>query len=189
MAKIAYIIPGFYQDHKTSGFSKIASLFRAKGYKVVKVKITWKYKTMSDYVEEFKSQLQHNSSDTVAVLGFSYGAMIAAISAPQVQPNKLYLCSLSPYFKEDLPRIPKYWKTVVGKRRIADFESHSFTTLAKKITAKTTLVAGSAEHELVHKRVNHAHKRLAKSVVVTAEGAKHDIGQKEYVDTLEQIIK
>lgn len=186
--KIAYIIPGLFQDHTTPGYKQVSTVFSSAGYTVKKVKIHWKYKTMSDYIEQFKSQLNHSENDTVAVLGFSLGAMIAAITAAELQPKNLYLCSLSPFFSEDLPHIPEIGKRVVGRRRMKDFELYSLTEITKGITAKTHLIAGEHEHPVVHHKMSQAHALIKRSSTHIAPGAAHDISAPGYLDTIQSLV-
>jgi len=44
------------------------------------------------------------------IIGFSFGAMVAFIASQKIRPKKLILCSLSPYFNEDLKKLRKGWK-------------------------------------------------------------------------------
>lgn len=62
---------------------------------------------MTDYLEEYRRQLKHKENDEVYLFGFSLGAMLAFIIAKEVNAKKLILCSLSPFFKEDLKFIKK----------------------------------------------------------------------------------
>ena len=123
MNKIAFIIPGYVESKKSNpAYAKIAGYFREKGMRTVIVNIDWRYKVMSDYVKQFKetyAKCDINGAE-VYFLGFSYGAMIAFISSTELKPKIQILCSLSPYFKEDLPHIPTWWKKYVGKKRMAD---------------------------------------------------------------------
>ncbi len=59
MSKIVYIIPGFSEDVGLKGYQQAIKFFKSKDFKVVKIKIFWKYKVMSDYVDEFFCQLTH----------------------------------------------------------------------------------------------------------------------------------
>jgi len=73
MNKIVYIIPGFMEKVQDKRYDKVNEFFLNKGFKIIKIKISWKYKTMSDYVEEFIKQFnQHNIEDEIYLLGFSF---------------------------------------------------------------------------------------------------------------------
>ena len=100
----------------------------------------------------------------------------------------LFLCSLSPYFKEDLKSLKKSWRNSVGKKRLEDLKNFSFQKLAKDITCKTFLIAGEKEPKELHKRVNDAHKKIKNSELFIVDGAKHEISQKEYIDKLYEVV-
>ncbi len=189
MAKVAYIIPGLGETIRSKGYAQISKSFKSNGYIVIPIKISWKYKTMTDYIEEFLTQQKHAPDDDVTIFGFSFGAFIAYCSAPQIKPQRLILASLSPYFKEDLKTLRRSWKAFMGKHRIADFRNYSFDRLSKQIqNCDITLLSGEFEsYELIH-RVTDAHKKLKNSTWITLEKTKHDISQKKYIETLKDII-
>ena len=188
MSKVIYIIPGFTETVNLKGYQRAIKSFKSKDFKVVPIKITWKYNVMSDYIDEFFCQLSHKKSDEVYIFGFSFGAMIAFISTIKLKPKMLFLCSLSPYFKEDLKSLKKSWINMVGKKRIADLKRFSFQELAKNISCKTLLIAGEKESREVYVRVNDANKRIRNSELLIVAGAKHEISEKEYITKLNEVI-
>jgi len=105
----------------------MAPFFKSKGFIVKEVSIQWMYRVMSDYVEQFQDFYLKNKGEKNYILGFSFGAMIAFLSAPTLKPNKLFLCSLSPYFKEDLKNIDDASRKFFGVRQLKDLENHSAT--------------------------------------------------------------
>jgi len=113
--KKVYIIPGFRHKVIDDEYTWLASHAESVGYKAVLVHITWNNRVMSDYVHEFLEQYEDDSENIV--VGFSFGAMIAAISASKARPNKLILLSLSPYFSEDIPSLRNAWKKNIGSNR------------------------------------------------------------------------
>ncbi len=188
MTKTVYVIPGYTESTKLIGYKKAMQFFSCQGIKPVPITITWKYRTMSDYVKQFLQQYHSPHGKDVYLFGFSFGAMIALIAAATIKPKLLLLCSLSPYFKEDLPFLKKHWKKSIGTRRIRDLKQHPFNRLAKKISCNVILVAGSKESKQIWRRARDANKKLRKSKLITASGAKHKLSQKEYLDTVRQII-
>jgi len=188
MNKIVYIIPGFTEKVNLKGYQQIIKFFKSKNFKVIPIKISWQYKVMSNYVDEFFSQLSHQQNDEVYLFGFSFGAMIAFISAVKIKPKILFLCSLSPYFNEDLKSLKKSWKNRIGKKRMEDLKKFSFNKLVKNINCKTILVAGKNEGKELDTRVNDAHNKIKKSELIIIDDVKHEISQKEYIDKLHKII-
>src|SRR3989344_4182526 len=151
MSKVVYIISGFTEKINLKGYQQAIKFFKSRNYRVVPIKIYWKYKVMSDYVDDF-------------------------------------LCSLSPYFKEDLRFLKKSWRNRVGKKRLEDLKNFSFQKLVKDITCKTLLIVGEKELKELHKRVDDAHKKIKNSELFIASNAKHEISQKEYIDKLHEVI-
>ncbi|MBI1968503.1 DUF2235 domain-containing protein [Candidatus Woesearchaeota archaeon] len=188
MSRVVYIIPGFGQKTTLLEYQHVMKLFKACRFQIIPVKISWERKVMSDYLEEFLSQLQYHKNDKVTLFGFSFGAMIALIAAVKIKPKMLFLCSLSPYFKEDLRTLKKSWKNFGGKRRIADFHNFSFDKLAKKVSCKTILIAGTKEGKELLKRVEDAHKKMKNSQLILVKDAKHNFAQKEYLRKLQELI-
>jgi alpha/beta superfamily hydrolase len=188
MKKVVYIIPGYGEHTGMKGYQAAMKIFRLRGITPIPVNIHWKYKVMNDYVDEFLSVYKKNTGDDVYLFGFSFGAMIACIAAAQLKPKKIYLCSLSPYFREDLKSIKKSWRTILGKKRMTDFANFSFDALAQNVSCKVVLLFGDKEHPLVEKRVADAQKKLKKSKVFVAQGANHNLGQKEYIDLLKTYL-
>lgn len=188
MGKIVYIIPGFAEDINVKGYQEVIKSFKAQSFRVVPVEISWKYRVVSDYVDEFLGQVSHNKNDEVCLFGFSFGAMIAFISAAEIDPRILFLCSLSPFFKEDLENLPKYVKKDIGKKRLEDLGRYSFKELVEKIDCRTILVAGEKEPRDLLERVKNTHKKIKDSELFIINKARHNISQKEYWNELCEII-
>jgi len=191
MKKVVYIIPGFNESAKSgkykTTYKKIASFFKSQGIRPIFVEIQWKYKTMSGYVHQFMEQYKKEKDSEIYLFGFSYGAMISLIVSPEIKPKLQILSSLSPYFKEDIPYLRKWWKRYIGKKRLEDHRKHSFNKLIKNINCKTLLIIGSQEEKEIKRRVEDARKKL-KGEIIIAKGAKHNIRQKEYLETLQKVI-
>ena len=187
--KIAYIIPGFRESTKQEKYKKITRGLRKKGFIPINVKIKWKYKTMSNYVNQFLKKYQHHDNQSCIIIGFSFGAMIAFIVSSKINVKEIFLCSLSPYFKEDLPRLKKTWKRDVGKKRIKALENYSFGTIGKKIKCKITFLAGAKEGNIILKRINEAGKKLSNGKVYIIKDVGHDISNEKYLNELLKKIK
>lgn len=189
MNKIVYIIPGFMEKVQDKRYDKVNEFFLNKGFKIIKIKISWKYKTMSDYVEEFIKQFnQHNIEDEIYLLGFSFWAIISFIASTQFQIKAQLLCSLSPYFKEDLPFIRKAWKDYFWTRRVNNFNWISFNKLSKNIKCKTYIFYWTNEWPEVEKRAKDANKRILNNTLIRIEWAKHDLWQDVYYNEIKKII-
>ncbi|MFH1364260.1 MAG: hypothetical protein ABIH52_01260 [Candidatus Aenigmatarchaeota archaeon] len=187
MAKVVYIIPGFTGNTRLEGYQRVMKYFKSQDIRSIPVNISWKYKTMSDYIKQFMNQYKE-TRDEVYLFGFSYGAMIALISSIKINPRKLFLCSLSPFFKEDLRYLKKSWKKRYGKKRLEDFKNFSFNDIAKQIKCEVVLFAGNKEYQDVLRRVDDASRKFKNNKLIIAKGARHNILQDEYSQTLKQYI-
>ena len=98
MGKIVYIIPGHTEFIRYKRYKKILPLFTSKGFEVVPVEIKWKKHVMTDYVSQFLKEYKPKKGSYI--FGFSFGSMIALISARKVRPKAIILCSLSPYVND-----------------------------------------------------------------------------------------
>jgi pimeloyl-ACP methyl ester carboxylesterase len=185
-----HIIPGYEQSHvKQRGYKKVGKFFAARNITPIYIDIDWhqeKPATFRNYVDQFLAQYEKEKNTEVYMLGFSYGALIAFLAASKIKPKALILCSLSPYFAEDLVHFPEdllgWWRT-----NFLDSD-YSFEKLAPRIKMKTYLVVGDVEHPGSIARAKAGKKTIPESKLSIAKGAKHNIGQKEYLETLERLI-
>ncbi len=188
--KTLFIIPGFKEKIAQKQYRALQKLFAAKGFMVRLVPIVWERTVMSDWIAQFHDAYRAHRGEKNVVLGFSFGAMIALIAAKELKPDELILCSLSPYFSEDLPTIPDRWKRFIGKRRTEDFGRYAMKSAVKDVSGETTVFIGSVEQKKfpqLAKRCASAARALGTSVIVV-EGAEHDIGDVRYRKALDQEI-
>lgn len=187
--KIAYVIPGFNESAKQEKYRKITNHLKKKGIMPIEVKIKWKYRTMSDYINQFLKIYQNFDNKNSLIIGFSFGAMVAFIASQKIRPKKLILCSLSPYFNEDLKKLRKGWKKYVGKRRVKDLNNYSCNVLSKKIDCETILLVGDKEDKFIQKRVIKVGNKIKRGKVYFIKNAGHDIANKNYLKELLKHIK
>ena len=143
MRRTIFIIPCFRHKPSDSQYKRMRNFFATKGLSIKLIYIHWNQRIMSDYVYEFEQHYKKHKTQYNYVLGFSFGAMIAFISAQRLQPDRLYLCSLSPYFREDLKTLKPSWKKSIGKHRLQDFRRISAKQIAVKLKVRTVIFYGS----------------------------------------------
>lgn len=181
--KTMFIIPGFKESAAGKEYAWLRDFFSTKGFSVKLVPVHWNYRTMSDYLTEFEAFYRAHKGEENYLFGFSYGAVIAFATAQTVQPTKIYLCSLSPDFKEDVTGMEDWLKKYIGARRLNDCLQRSGVDIAKKLTIPTVLFYGEAEvakFPQMRKRILET-QRLAKAAeVVSVAGAPHDISFSAY---------
>ncbi len=190
MWKVIYLIPWFTEQITDDRYNFLVEFLKNQKTQTIPIIIDWKYKVMSDYVQECKSQMnRHTEHDTVYTLWFSFGAVISYIvSAHTNFISTQYLCSLSPYFQEDLDSIPERRKKIIGKNRIHDFQSLSSSRLAKNIFAQTYLLYWKKEPNAVEVTSKRVSKEIKKSNIISIPWAKHDISQDVYSKQIELLL-
>lgn len=144
MKKI-FIIPGFKQKATDKSFVWLKRFLIAKGFSVSLVPITWERRTMTDYAVEFEGFYEKHKANDNYVLGFSYGAVIAFITANKLKPKKIYLCSLSSDFKEDVRSMKQWIVKYIGKRRMSDAMKRSGKEIAKNLIVPAVVFYGEKE--------------------------------------------
>lgn len=187
-SKTVFIIPGFFSPSKNSEYITIGNQFLKKGFHVVYVNISWKYRRISDWIEQFKTTYSKNKGTYNIILGFSYGATIAYFASTLVGPDQLYLCSMVAYFLEDLPHIPQAEILDIGKRRYQDIHSCSFDSVALQIQGKTTLFYGANEQSFIKRRANIAAIMLPDAKLIEIPGIGHQIAHPQYQEAISREV-
>lgn len=189
MNKIVYIIPGNGESHtKQKGYVKLEKLFKKNGITPVHVEMDWdknpgKFK---DFGQQFLRKYKKPRNTEVYILGFSFGAVAAFLSAAKTKPAAFIFCSLSPYFLEDQKNLKPTWLKWFRKNMVDS--DYSFVALAPTITSKAYFVVGSEEDYSCLYRARNAKRLISGSSLIIAKGAKHNLGQKEYLAALERLI-
>ncbi len=187
--KTVFVIPGFRQSPKNKAYKEIAKILRREGYRSILVNIPWRQTTISQNTELFLKKYKKINTRKKYILGFSFGAMIAFIASTKVSVSGLILCSMSPYFKEDLS---KKWLSSINKERIHDFSNLHCASLAKQIKAKQILMLyGSKEERSLKRRVNEAFDQILSQNkhLISIEKTDHDIADKKYLNKIHQVTK
>ncbi len=190
--KIVYIIPGFRQHPTQKAYRELTKLLKHEGYRPVPVRISWKETTLSENTAYFLRQFNKNQAKKKYILGFSFGAIIAFLASTKVRSSGLILCSLSPYFKEDLVKARASSMSSITTRRFDDLSQLRCSSLAKQIKAKQTLLLyGTKEAKPLIDRVLKAYRHIAsprKSLVRVIE-TEHDISDTRYLQTIQRAAR
>ncbi len=187
--KVAFIIPGYPYSPRRKEYQTIANYFSKAGIAPVLINITWKTPTprnFNDYLKELARQTRVYKNCTTYLLGFSFGAILALLATKQLRPKAVILCSLSPYFAEDMEALPNSWR-VWWKKHYKN--NLSFKKIAATVNAKTFLLVGDLEHATVHVRAEAAKKILSRADLHTVKGAEHKLETPSYLKKVQSIIK
>ncbi len=173
--KVVFIIPGFKHRPTNRAYKEIAKILKNEGYHPILITIPWKQATISENAEYFLKEYKKIRAKKKYILGFSFGAMIAFIAATKVRTSGVILCSLSPYFKEDV-----------------SFSQLRCATLAKQIKAEQIhLLYGKNEARSVIRRVSETYRQISvtQKYLIPIKDTEHDIGNRRYLHTIAQIAK
>lgn len=190
--KVIFIIPGFKHQPKNKAYKEIANMLKKEGYYPILITIPWKQTTISQNSEYFLQKYKKINSKKKYILGFSFGAMIALLASTKVNVSGLILCSLSPFFKEDLSKTNNRCIFALSTKRYQDFLKLHSKTLAKQIKArKIIMLYGTGEDKLLKKRVKQTfnHISSAQKYLIPIAEIEHDIGNRSYLNTIHQIAK
>ena len=182
--KVFYLIPGLGEKGTELGYKELVVAAKLFGFRVVIIKPDWRVPLMSDLIRrslrKIDADVKKNKPDHVTIFGFSFGAFIAVIIASKrkLLPIDLILCSLSPYFNEDIEYLPENWKKELGNDRIKDFSKHFFP---KGLKINTQIFVGKKEWPLIIKRAKLAYKLfVGKKNLILISGAVHDFNKTNY---------
>jgi uncharacterized protein (DUF2235 family) len=193
MQKVVYIVPALKESPNAEIYKKVGRLFNRARIKPIFVRINWgaKNNLMQDYLNQFiKTYKKVNvKDDEVYIFGFSAGAWIAFMASLEIKPKKVFLCSLSPYFKEDMKFWKKAWIDGIGKKRFNYVKNHKFSGLVRRFRSKAIIFVGKNEEGVMIRRSRIAHESIKNSKLAMISNGIHDIRQKEYIATLKKYIK
>ena len=157
----------------------------------VPITIDWKKNkkgtiSFRKYLKDFESQLKIGKYEKTYVFGFSFGAMIAFLTALKIKPDVLILGSLSPWFEEDRASIKKsdlkWWKKNSSDRLPL------FNEIASKIKSKTYILVGQREFPELIRRAREAHRLIKHSSLKIIPGVGHDISKRKYMQAVKSVI-
>ncbi len=189
--KTFFIVPGFREQAKDKQYKWLVEFLEDKGVRVIKTPVVWNYKTLSENSEEFISFFNKNKSKENYVLGFSYGAVIALLTANLVKPKMVYLCSLSPDFLEDTKLITPLIRKYIGKKRYADVKTRSGIEFAKGLLVSSIVLYGEKEGEeypQLKKRCEETSRLAKNSRLIVVKNSPHQIDFPEYVKEIKRIL-
>ena len=191
-AKTIFIIPGFRQKATSKAYKQISKILKNEGYSPILISIPWKNSTISQNTDYFLKAYKKINARKKYILGFSYGAMIAFIASTRVSSSGLILCSMSPYFNEDVSRNDNKAISFLSEARYQDFSKLHYAALAKKIKAKQILMLyGRQEARSLIKRVTEAFLEIesADKHLLPIKKVEHNIADKRYLFTISQAAR
>jgi pimeloyl-ACP methyl ester carboxylesterase len=196
--KTVFVVAGFDLHETAANSEELKPLLqglKSKGYNVVAFDKAWYRKTPARVIEEFKAFYNKYKTEENIVIGNSFGAVVAYVSAPELQPDEIYLCSLSPFFKEDRGKYPdEYAYKYFGKRRAHNLWQYSSDEVAKEINrtnTKVIAVYGEKEHETSARlvaRTTDVSKKVKNSKLIEIPGAPHNMRDPVYTKAIVEMV-
>jgi esterase/lipase len=187
-----FIIPGFKQQVTDKCYAWLVKYLKKQDFNVVGVPINWDHRTMKDYVDQLITTYSKKKTETNYVLGFSYGAVTTFMTANELNPKKVFLCSLSPDFYEDRKSFTPQMIQYIGKRRFTELQTRKAVDVAKKLTVPSVIFCGEKEAEqypqLLH-RCKETSTLAKNSKLIMVSGSPHDISNNEYQKCIIQEIE
>jgi len=184
--KTIIIIPGFGESVENATYPVIKKEIKSLGYNVVFHQPKWKRNTIKKWLSDFKEFLKKFEGIKPIVLGFSFGAYISIISAKDFRFSKIILCSLSPYFKDDIKNLPPIVYKILGQKRINDFKDYE---LPKNLGIPAIFLVGDKDINIVIQRSVSAYKKYkGNKKIIKIKGAEHDLNNKNYIDEIKKVL-
>lgn len=196
--KTAFLINGFKNNRTTAhpDYDELKNVIKSEGYRVVDSQLTWNNRTVSSFAEDFSIFYQANKSEENLVIGNSLGAMAAYVASVHIIPERLMLCSLSGFFKEDIEKYDiEYLVERFGGDRVEDFQRISADALGLRLSElgiEVEFLCGSQEVKMYPNLVERVIKSAASvkgSNLTMIEGAGHRMYEPEYVQGIAQAIE
>ncbi len=170
-----FIIPGYRQKPTNKTYLEISRFLKKEGFNPMVLEVEWKKYSLLESVDKFIQIYKKSKSQRKYILGFSYGAVIAFTASSQIAPEGLVLCSLSPYFKNDLKTQDK---------NVGEFIQVDSKTTAKNTRAKKVLMLyGKNEARDLVKKVSETFQdiKLQNKFLIPVANVEHNLGHKEYL--------
>ena len=195
--KTAFLISGFSMNSTAADpdCAELRKAIREKGYKVLPAPILWNHKTVSEFTDEFVGFYNRQKTEKNIVIGNSFGAAVAFVASQYIHPDRVFLCSLSPCFKEDRSSLSeRYSRRIFGKKRQADFKKLSANEIADKINRiglDVTLLYGEKEKEKyppLVKRVKDTAKTIVDSKLIEIPNGPHSFDDPVYIKAIQRLL-
>lgn len=190
--KTFFILPGFKMQATDQSFRWLITFLEQSRVKVIKVPIQWNYKTLSENATEFIEFFNKNKGKQNYVLGFSYGAVITFLTANSIRPKKIFLCSLSPDFREDQSSMKAQSIRYIGKKRHQDTKTRSVRKIARDLEVPSIVLYGQKEgrqYPSLKKRCEEVVRLAKHSQLIVIKDSPHKIDFPEYVIQLKKVLR
>lgn len=187
MPKKLYIIPGFGETTRDPGYKEIIAEIKSCGWEVVPINLKWDRSTTTDWLKQIEKKVGKGDPENSYIFSFSIGAYLTILLNPKIKFKGYLLCSPSPFFKEDLPKLPDIAKKVLGTKRWEIFKNFK---CPDKLNGKATFIIGDKDLPLAISRTKNIFKKWkGKKKIIILKDVSHDIANDLYISTVLKEIK
>ncbi len=178
--KVIYIIPGFFEEKREYALFK-NDLQRA-GWKVYIVPIVWKYRTVTNWLQQVHRYFALKDLSEAAVLGFSAGGLLLPLFASQHgKIGKIILCSIPHSVGSSMTAETERYISFLGIRRIRELKKIDLRAVLRKMqTPHVTFVYGEQESKKLISQVKKISCVLPHSSLVMIPNTIHNIHSDSY---------
>lgn len=177
------LIPGFGEPATDAPYPTLRKKLEHK-FQVSIHTPRWSYATASMWLRDLEKSLNAFETAHVTVVSFSLGAYITLLASEAHPFKKIILCSLSPFFKEQMPKMPKGARVFFGKRRVLDFSTHS---IPKTIKSPAIFLFGSEDWDMGIEEARKLSKKYGGTFDII-EGAHHELTP-EYIEKIVTFVE
>lgn len=193
MKTYLFIIPGMGEFITDKPYKAISQYAAKDGYEPVAININWDIENVpSDFIKEASQRVEETMvaagpDGNFSIMGFSVGALIASILANRFNFKQVFLCSMSPYFGEDIVFLPDDTKEYLGKSFTEDAKLYSFPV---EISSEVVFMFGDKDWsmaiEKAQKRCENLKSNGKRFILVSDTG--HELTNK-YIQTIQRELK
>jgi predicted alpha/beta hydrolase family esterase len=187
MSKKLYIIPGFGETTRDPGYKEITTEIKSCGWEVVPINLKWDRSTTTDWLKQIEKKVEKGDPKNSYVFSFSLGAYLTILLNHKIKFKGYLLCSPSPFFKEDLPKLPDVAKKVMGSKRWEVFQNFKRPS---NLQGKATFIIGDGDLPLAIEQTKKMYKGWkGKKKIIILKDVHHDIANDLYISTVLKEIK
>lgn len=194
MGKTVFIIPGAGQRADMPHYQQIGELFEKQGITPAYIGINWRMRqSIEDCAEEaeghIRKVLEERPNDQLYFLGFSIGAMVAHYLSAHYEAKAQILCSMSPFFKEDIEHLPFLTRLISNFMIYPGSERPKYPNpFAYKMMDTYWLIGEKESRYLNEKIISKRQELYPEANLVMVKNTRHDISAPEYIKAISNVI-
>lgn len=118
------ILPGMWDHTNEEMYQNIEDNLK-NDFDIILKNFKWNHSTVNTLTKDLNNFLSKIDTKNSIILSFSFSGIILFNLLDKYHFNKVFLCSISPFFKENISKLPKEAKKIIGKRRLKQLKNIS----------------------------------------------------------------